>query len=103
MRRVSLQPGPGPRLPVLCEAEGWPSLPSDAERARRPLTAPGATCGVAVGGDTAVGGFAQMMGNGEIQAFLANLLVTPALRQQGVGRALIRRLSGLRAVNGWTW
>ncbi len=44
-----------------------------------------------------------MMGNGEIQAFLANLLVTPALRQQGVGRALIRRLSGLRAVNGWTW
>jgi len=80
---------------ALCEAEGWPSLPADPERARRALTAPGVTTVVAVVADSVVEGFAQIMSDGEIQAFLVNLLVTPALRQQGVGRALIREAFGL--------
>jgi predicted N-acetyltransferase YhbS len=62
------------------------------------LTAPGVTCVVAVGEDAALGGFAQMMSDGEIQAFLANLLVAPSLRQGGVGRALI--WEALRLVGG---
>lgn len=82
----------------LCQAEGWPSLPADPERARRALTAPGVTTVVAVAEDSAVVGFAQMMSDGEIQALLANLLVTPALRQRGAGRALISE--GFRLAGG---
>lgn len=81
-------------LLALCETQGWPSLPADRARARRALTAPGVTTLVARSADLAVVGFAQILSDGEIQAFLANLLVTPALRHQGLGRALIHE--GLR-------
>ena len=40
----------------LCVAEGWPSFPSDPDRARRVLTAPGVTTVVAVDGGVVVGG-----------------------------------------------
>jgi hypothetical protein len=63
----------------LCEAEGWPSFPEDPERTMRVLTAPGVTTVVAIRNDHVVG-FAQMLSDGEIQAFLANLAVVESER-----------------------
>lgn len=81
----------------LCEAEGWRSLPSDPERAKRVLTAPGVTTVVSYEGDE-VTGFAQMLSDGEIQAFLACLVVAESHRDQGIGPALVRE--ALRAAGG---
>jgi ribosomal protein S18 acetylase RimI-like enzyme len=80
----------------LCEAEGWPSLPADAARALRILTAPGVTTVVAVDGDVVVG-FAELFSDGELQAYLANLAVDAARRGAGIGRRLVAealRLAG---------
>lgn len=44
-------------------------MPSDAERAVRALTAPGVVTVVAVAGEEVVG-FAQVLTDGEIQAYL---------------------------------
>lgn len=73
---------------ALCEAEAWPSFPEDPDRALRALTAPGVTTVVAreVG---EVFGFAQLLSDGEIQAYLAAVVVAPGHRGQGVGKALI--------------
>jgi GNAT superfamily N-acetyltransferase len=81
----------------LCEAEGWPSLPADPARAARVLTAPGVTTVVALDGDE-VTGFAQLFSDGELQAFLACLVVAEAHRGEGVGRALVEE--ALRAAGG---
>lgn len=81
---------------ALCAAEGWPSFPEDPERAHRALTAPGVTTVVAVE-DGAVAGFAQLLSDGEIQAYLALLAVDPAYRLRGIARALVTealRLAG---------
>lgn len=72
----------------LCRAEGWPSLPDDPVRALRALTAPGVTTLVARS-DEKVIGFAQMLSDGEIQAYLACIAVDPDRRGQGIGRRLI--------------
>ena len=72
----------------LCEAEGWPSLPADPERAVRALTAPGAITVVAVE-DGEVLGFAHMLTDGEIQAYLCGIAVAAAARRRGIGKALI--------------
>jgi ribosomal protein S18 acetylase RimI-like enzyme len=76
---------------VLClhEGEGWPSLPGDPERAHRTLTNPGVTAQVAED-DGAVVGFAYLLSDGEHQAYLANLVVDPSRRSQGIGTALVR-------------
>ena len=50
----------------LCEAEGWPSLPADSQRAHRILTNPGLTTFVAVDGDH-VAGFSCLLSDGEVQ------------------------------------
>lgn len=73
---------------ALCEAEEWPSFPEDPDRALRALTAPGVTTVVArdVG---EVFGFAQLLSDGEIQAYLAAVVVAPGHRGQGAGKALI--------------
>jgi predicted N-acetyltransferase YhbS len=81
----------------LCEAEGWPSFPADPERALRVLTAPGVTTVVAIQ-DEHVVGFAQILSDGEIQAFLANLAVAEGARGNGIGRALV--LEALRLAGG---
>lgn len=73
---------------ALCGAEGWPSLPADPERATRALTAPGVTTVVAVDKDGVIG-FAQLLSDGEIQAFLANLVVDRRFRGRGIGRSLL--------------
>ena len=80
----------------LCTEENWPSLPSDPARAVRVLTAPGVTTVVAVE-DERVIGFAHMLSDGEIQAFLAQLVVAARCRGEGIGRLLVTealRLAG---------
>ena len=77
---------------ALCIAEGWMSFAADPDRAHRVLTAPGVTTAVAVdgaGGSGEVVGFAQILSDGEIQAYLANLLVAESRRGQGVARSLL--------------
>lgn len=81
---------------ALCELEGWPSLPEDPARADRALKAPGVTTVVATesGG---IAGFAQLLSDGEIQAYLAQISVHPDHRRKGIGRILIEgalRLAG---------
>ena len=80
----------------LCTAEGWPSFAADRERAFRVLTAPGVTTVVAVDRDRVVG-FAQMLSDGELQAYLANVAVDHDRRGLGIGHALVTtalRLAG---------
>jgi len=84
---------------ALCVEESWPSIPADPSRAERALTAPGTVTVVALD-DGAVVGFATMLSDGEIQAYLSMLVVTAARRGQGIGRLLVedafRRAGGLR-------
>src|SRR5260370_34741493 len=85
---VSFIPGHLGRILALCETQGWPSLPADPARAGRALTAPGVTTVVALDGDTVVG-FATVLSDGEIDAYLSALLVAESYRRQGIGRALL--------------
>ncbi len=84
---------------ALCAAEGWPSFTKDPEVTWKALTAPGVSTVVAREGLRVVG-FAQMLGDAQITAFLSLLLVHPDYRRQGIGRALIaeafRRTGGQR-------
>lgn len=73
---------------TLCAAEGWPSFPDDPERAHRALTNPGVTTVVALGGAEVVG-FATMLSDGEIQAYLSNIAVRASARRLGIGTRLI--------------
>lgn len=88
-----------PGVIAICVAEGWPSYPEDPARAHRALTAPGATAVVAVDGDHIVG-FAHVLSDGEIQAFLSNIAVASSHRRRGIARHLIaesfRRAGGIR-------
>lgn len=80
----------------LCTAESWPSLPADPERAARVLTAPGVTTVVALDRGMVIG-FAELFGDGEIQAYLATMAVDESRRGQGIGRDLVTealRLAG---------
>lgn len=74
---------------VLCVAEGWMSFAADPDRAHRALTAPGVTAAVALDEAGGVVGFAQLLSDGAIQAYLANLLVAAPRRGQGIARALL--------------
>lgn len=97
--RVEIVPFDERHLPGilrLCAELRWPSLPADAGRAVRALTAPGVTTVVAV---TATEGepvgFAQLLSDGAIQAYLALLAVGAGWRRQGIGRRLV--LAGFTA------
>ena len=72
----------------LCEAEGWPTLAADPRRATRALTAPGVVSVVALD-EGAVVGFAYLLTDGEIDAYLAALAVSERVRRRGIGRALV--------------
>jgi predicted N-acetyltransferase YhbS len=73
---------------ALFAAEGW-TYADDPERACRALNAPGSTSVVALLGDSVVG-VAHVLSDGEIQAFLAVLLVGEAHRRTGIGERLVR-------------
>ena len=73
---------------TLCIAEGWPTFPSDPDRALRALLAPGATTVVALDADGEVIGFAHALSDG-VTGYLAELLVASEHRHQGIGRRLI--------------
>jgi len=74
---------------ALCAAEGWPSFPADPARAARALVAPGVTSVVASDGGEVIG-FATMLSDGEIQAYLSLLVVAATRRHEGVGAILVR-------------
>jgi ribosomal protein S18 acetylase RimI-like enzyme len=74
---------------ALCRAEGWPSLPADPARAARILTNPGVTTSVAVEGPTVVG-FAYVLSDGAVAAYLASMAVAADHRRRGVGTRLIQ-------------
>jgi ribosomal protein S18 acetylase RimI-like enzyme len=74
---------------ALCAAEGWPSFPADPARAARALVAPGVTTVVACE-DAEVLGFATMLSDGEIQAYLSLLVVATPHRGRGIARTLVR-------------
>lgn len=73
---------------ALCAAERWNSWTADRERAGRRLVASGVTTIVAVDRARVVG-FAQMLSDGEVQAYLAIVVVDRERRRQGIARALI--------------
>ncbi|MGH9017195.1 MAG: GNAT family N-acetyltransferase [Acidimicrobiales bacterium] len=72
----------------LCRAEGWPSLPADPERAQRILTNPGVTAYVAAD-DGEVRGFLYLLSDGEVQAYLATMVVAAGHRSRGTGWRLL--------------
>jgi predicted N-acetyltransferase YhbS len=73
----------------LCEAQGWPSLPSDPARAQRALTAPGVTAVVAIVAGEVVG-FATLLSDGVLDAYLSALLVAEPHRNKGIGEGVLR-------------
>jgi ribosomal protein S18 acetylase RimI-like enzyme len=75
----------------LCAAEGWESYTADAERTCRALSATGVITVVAVEGGK-VCGFAQLLTDGAIRAYLANIAVAASRRGTGIGRRLISEL-----------
>ena len=72
----------------LCRAEGWNSYVADPERTCQALSAAGVTTLVAVEDGTVLG-FAQLLTDGAIRAYLANIVVAASKRNAGIGRRLI--------------
>jgi ribosomal protein S18 acetylase RimI-like enzyme len=99
VRYVAFAPEHLDGIVALCAAEGWPSFPEDPARAARALAAPGVVTVVAVD-DAAVLGFATVLSDGEIQAYLSLLVVASTARRAGIGRRLVelaaRRAGGVR-------
>ena len=98
---TSYQPAHLAGLLALCTAEGWLAFPADPQRANRVLSAPGVTTVVAVADQTGeVLGFAELLSDGELQSYMANLLVGASWRGRGVARMLVaeafRRAGGQR-------
>ena len=92
-------PGDLDAVVTLCADEGWPSFPENPARALRALTAPGVTTVVAADGPSVVG-FAQLLSDGEIQAHLSLIAVSPTHRRQGLALAMLKealaRAGGVR-------
>jgi ribosomal protein S18 acetylase RimI-like enzyme len=74
----------------LCEAEGWPSLPSDPVRAARVLSAPGAVTVVAVAANAVVGFAFALVDAGSIDGYLTTLAVDAGHRRQGIAGNLVQ-------------
>jgi predicted N-acetyltransferase YhbS len=93
---VSLEREHLPAVIALFAGERW-SYANDEQRAWRALTAPGALSLVALSSERTVIGIAQVLSDGEVQAFLA---VAREHRREGVARRLVEearaRTRGLR-------
>lgn len=72
----------------ICGVEGWDSYTGDAERTFRALSSSGVVTVVAVENDEVLG-FAQVLTDGAIRAYLANMVVAKDRRGSGIGRKLI--------------
>jgi GNAT superfamily N-acetyltransferase len=105
MSGVDLVPFDAAHLPgvlALCEAEGWPSLPSDPARAETMLRAPGATTVVAVDASAVVGVAFALVDTGRVDAYLSIMVVHAEYRRQGIARRLVAevfRLSGAERID----
>ena len=87
---------------ALCEAEGWPSLPSDPARAETMLRAPGAATVVAVDASAVVGVAFAFVDAGRVDAYLSIMVVHAEYRRQGIARRLVAevfRLSGAERID----
>ncbi|MEV0649501.1 GNAT family N-acetyltransferase [Phytomonospora sp. NPDC050363] len=73
---------------AMCAAEGWPNW-ADPERAARAATAPGTIALVALDDEGEVTGFAHVLTDGAISAFLDLLVTAAEHRRRGVARALV--------------
>jgi ribosomal protein S18 acetylase RimI-like enzyme len=90
-----------PHLPgvlALCEAEGWPSLPSDPARALRILTGEHAQAIVALDGDDVIGFAFAILDAGRLDAYLSMFAVASRRRRDGIGRSLIDALFRITGV-----
>jgi ribosomal protein S18 acetylase RimI-like enzyme len=75
---------------ALLRAMGWDNFRYDPDLTLRSLTAPGVTTIVAVARDAgSVVGFAQVFGDGVVQAHLGLLAVDEEWRRIGVARGLV--------------
>ncbi len=79
----------------ICRSLDWDNFRHDPDLTRRSLTAPGVTTLVAVADDSErVVGFAQIFGDGVLQAHLGLLAVAERWRRMGVGRRLVEEAFG---------
>ena len=74
---------------ALCEAQAWPSLPADPERAERILTDAEGSSFVAVDGEDVIGFAFAIVDAGALDAYLSMLVVAASHRRQGIARRLI--------------
>ena len=77
-----------PGVIQLFAGERW-SYADDEQRTWRALTAAGTLSLVALSSERTVIGVAQVLSDGEVQAFLAVLVVAPEHRREGVARRLV--------------
>jgi ribosomal protein S18 acetylase RimI-like enzyme len=73
---------------VLCEGEGWTTYTEDSARSHRVFTAPGVVAVVAELDSSRVG-FAYLQTDGEVQAHLSQIVVSPDHRRRGIARDLL--------------
>lgn len=81
------EPRWGPDVAALCSSLGWESF-ADPAIVTQSLLAPGVTAVVALAGDRVVG-FAQVLSDGVVQAYLAQVAVGKKFRRQGIARQLV--------------
>jgi predicted N-acetyltransferase YhbS len=85
---VSLEREHLPGVIELFSDERW-SYADDEQRTWRALTAPGTLSLVALSSERTIIGIVQVLSDGEVQAFLAVLVVASQHRREGVARRLI--------------
>lgn len=90
---VPFEPQHAVGVAAVCRELGWPSY-ADPEVAARGCSAPGVSTFVAVADDVVIG-FAQVLTDGVVQAYLSTVGVLEPWRRNGIGRELI--IAGYRA------
>jgi len=78
------------QIAAMCAEAGWTAW-AEPERARRALTAPGASAVIALEGGDVVGA-AQKISDGSIASYMSMLLVRESHRGGGLGRELVAAL-----------
>lgn len=86
---------------ALCAEQGWRSYADHPDVAHRTYTAAGATSAVAVRSGEVIG-FATVLGDGELQGYLVQLVVDPNWQRRGIARRLVNdvtRRSGVQRLD----